>query len=187
MAKKTAKERADARRAVLELRFASLYVANGRNATQAYMAIFPRAQQGSAASKGSLWLRKENIRTEIGRLTDLAWKDEQLSADEVLGRMGRIARQNIADYYWRPGELDRQGQETVVGQRKPLSQLTEAQTECIKGFKFSATGLVIQEHHDKLSQLANVGKHLKLLTDKTEVDVTGGKFIVQWGGDESKE
>ncbi len=95
-----------------------------------------------------------------------------MSADEVLGRMARIANQNMKDYYWQPGELNGAGEATVTGQRKPLHELTEAQTECIKGYKFSPTGLVIQEHYDKTAQLANVAKFHKLLSDNVNVNLT---------------
>lgn len=177
MAKKlTAAQRAAERRAMLEVRFADLYCGNGHNGTQAYMAIFPRAQQGSAAAKASLWLRKDNVQAEIRRLTNIAWKNETMSAEETLGRMSRIAHQNIADYYWQVGELKlSDGTEIAaefVGRRKPLAELTRAQTECIKGFKFSATGLVVQEHYSKDTQLLNMAKHHKLMTDRVDVNLT---------------
>lgn len=108
----------------------------------------------------------------LREITDAAWEAETLSAKETLGRMSRIATQNIRDYYWKPGELDRHGQPTQEGFRKPLSELTEAQTECIKGFKFSPEGLVIQEHYDKAAQLANMAKHHKLLSDNVNVNLT---------------
>ncbi len=170
--KKTAAERAAERRTALYLRFAAIYIANGRNATQAYIATHPGVRANSAATHGGEWVRNSEVQNEIRRLTNEAWKAETLSAEETLGRMSRIATQNIADYYWKPGELDRNGQPTDVGRRKPLSELTEAQTECIKGFKYSATGLVIQEHYDKAQQLGNMAKHHKLLSDNLNVNLT---------------
>ncbi len=170
--KKTAAERAAERRTVLYMRFAAAYVSNGRNAAQAYLLIHPRVTAASAATLGGTMLRNVEVDAEIRRLTNEVWKREHMSADEVLGRMARIANQNIRDYYWQPGELNRAGEATTTGQRKPLSELTEAQTECIKGYKFSATGLVIQEHYDKTAQLSNIAKFHKLLSDNVNVNLT---------------
>lgn len=156
----------------MELRFAALYMANGRNGTRAYMVLFPRSGEAAARAHAVAWVAKSNVQDEIAKLTNEAWKREHMSADEVLGRIARIAKQNIADYYWKPGELNRAGEETEVGRRKPLSELTEQQTECIKGFKFSATGLVIQEHYDKAAQLMNMAKHHKLMSDSLSVNLT---------------
>lgn len=172
MAKKTASERAAERLTTLRLRFAAIYCSNGRNATQAYIAIHPGVLSTSAGTNGGEWLRNTEVVAEIRRLTNEAWKSETLSAEETLARMSRIATQNIRDYYWKPGELDRHGQPTQEGFRKPLSELSEAQTECIKGFKFSPEGLVIQEHYDKAAQLANMAKHHKLLSDNLNVNLT---------------
>lgn len=170
--KKTAAERAAARRLVLYLRFAAVYVSNGRNGTQAYMATHRGVQPNSAATQAGEWLGKPEVQDEIQRLTNEAWGKEAMGAQEVLARMARIARMDIGDYYWKPGELNAAGEPTVVGQRKPLSELTDAQRECVKGYKYSTDGLVIQEHWDKPAQLSNVAKHLKLLNDKVDVTVS---------------
>lgn len=174
--RKTAGERRAARIEAEEVRFASIYMGNGRNGTRAWMLLHPRATTASAASSASEWLRRPKVQDEIARLTNEAWKREQMSADEVLGRMARIAKQNIRDYYWQAGELRlSNGMEieaTEVGRRKPLSELTEAQTECIKGFKFNPEGLVIQEHYSKDTQLLNMAKHHKLMTDRVDVNLT---------------
>ncbi len=182
--KKTAAQRAAERTLARERQFAATYITNGRNGMRAYMSVFPSCRENSARAKAPLWLARDSVQDEIRKLTDEAWAREAMGAKEVMARMSRIAKQNIRDYYWQPGELNRAGEATEPGHRKPLSELTEAQTECIKGYKYNATGLLIQEHHDKAQQLQNIAKHHQLLNDKTELEV-GGKFIVQWGGDES--
>lgn len=176
--RKTAGERRAARIEAEEVRFASIYMGNGRNGTRAWMLLHPRATTASAASSASEWLRRTKVQDEIARLTNEAWKREQMGADEVLGRMARIAKQNIREYYWQleeVGQTKRAGGVVAmldVGDRKPLCELTEAQTECIKGFKFNPEGLVIQEHYDKAAQLGNMAKHHKLMTDRVDVNLT---------------
>ena len=176
--RKTAAERRAARIEAEELRFAAIYIAQGRNGTRAWNVLHPNARPNSCASSASEWLRRPKVLDEIGRLTNEAWKREQMGADETLGRMARIAKQNIREYYWQleeVGTTKRAGgvvDAGEVGDRKPLCELTEAQTECIKGFKFSPEGLVIQEHYAKDAQLLNMAKHHKLMTDRVDVNLT---------------
>lgn len=186
--KKTPAERAAERRRALYMRFAAIYVANGRNATQAYLAIHPNVTAGSAGTRGGTMLTNVEVQNEIARLTAEAWKKEHMTAEEVLGRMARVARQDIRDYYWRPGERARDGSETVEGHRKPLSELTDAQAECVKGFRYDSDGRLIQDLYAKDAQWANIAKHLKLLNDKLEVSgADGGPIELRWAGDTNAE
>lgn len=170
--KKTPAERRAVRRAALEKRFAALYVANGRNATAAYRKMFPTCSSASAATKGGQWLRKVGVEAVVAELSAEAWKKEHMTAEEVLARMARLARINIRELYWQPGERDIQGQATTTGQLKSLHDLTEAQAEWIKGFKYSNDGRLIMELWDKPSQLANVAKNLRLLNDKLDIGLS---------------
>lgn len=167
-----AKKRAAARRTVLYLRFAAVYVTNGRNATQAYLTVHPHVQHNTAGAEGFKYLNNPEVQDEIKKLTAAAWKREHMESEEVLARMARIARMDIGDYYWKPGELDRAGLSTTPNQRKPLSELTDEQRTCIKGYKYTTTGLVIQEHYDATAQLVNVAKHKRLLSDNLNVNLT---------------
>jgi len=185
MAKKTAAERAAERRLALEKRFAAIYFANGRNGMRAYMAIYPRSGEAAARAHAPAWVAKSSVQAEFKRLSEEAWDKEAMGAKEVLGRMARVARMDIRDFYWQPGELDRNGHATVEGQRKPLSELTDEQAECVKGFKYSNDGRIIQELYDKTAQWANIAKHLKLLNDKLEVSgADGGPIILKWDDSE---
>ena len=166
--KKTPAERRAVRRAALEKRFAALYVANGRNGGKAYMGLFPQCSRVSARTKGAQWLAKVGVSEEVRRLCDEAWKREHIAADEVLGRMGRISRKDIGDYYWRPGELDRKGKPTTTGGRKPLHELTPEQRECIEGVDIK-DGQEVWEFASKQKQLEMMGKHFKLFTDEVMV------------------
>ncbi len=167
-----AKKRAAARRTVLYKRFASVYVTNGRNATQAYLTTHPHVQHNTAGAEGFKLLNNPEVIDEIKVLTAAAWKREHMEGEEALARAARVARMDIGDYYWKPGELDRAGLATTVNQRKPLSELTDEQRTCIKGYKYTTTGLVIQEHYDAMAQLANIMKHKRLLSDNVNVNLT---------------
>lgn len=167
-----AKKRAAERKTALHRQFAAAYISTGRNATLAYIATHPNVQRNSAGTQGFEWLNNPEVIDEIKKLTAAAWKREHMESEEVMARMARIARMDIGDYYWKTGELDRAGLPTVVNQRKPLSELTDEQRTCIKGYKYSSTGLVIQEHHDPMTQLGNVAKHKRLLSENVNVNLS---------------
>lgn len=157
-----------------ERAFVLAYISNGRNATRAYAKVFPRVKDNSAASKGSLWLRKDNVSREIDRLTQEAFKKEHMTAAEALARMAQLARSDVGALIWRPGELDSAGNATPEGTVKPIWEMPEAVRCCIKSFKFDILGRPEFVFWDKPSQLANVGKNLKLLNESVDVNVQVG-------------
>lgn len=186
--KKTAAEIKAERFKAQVLQFSAAYVSNGRNATRAYQVLFPTCGDASAATKGGQWLRKVEVQDEIQKLTAAAFKREHMSAEEALAIVARRARLDIATFYWKPGELDRDGNTTTVGHRKPLRELTEAQQQCIVGFKSGQWGTdMLFADADK--NMNFVLKHHKLLTDKVDLNVTLplDKLLEQsYGGEETQ-
>lgn len=167
----TAAERRAAARLMLYKRFAALYISNKRNATVAYLALYPNSKRTSAASEGYKFLRIPEIISEVQRITDEAFRREHMSADEVLARMARIARFDVQELYWRSGELDSSGAATVPGQRKPLDELSPEVRTCVRGFKYDPEGRTLTEVWDSQLAQSQVAKHLKLLSDKVDVTI----------------
>ena len=153
-----------------ELRFCAIYCSNGRNGTRAYMAIKPRARERSAGTKAALWLTKDRIREEIGRITTEAIKAEHMNADEVLREWARIAGSDLKDLVWKPGELTHDGLPTIVGARKPLHELPDRVSRALKTLKVK-DGEVEVAMIDKNPALAQLGKFHGLTPDKANIDV----------------
>lgn len=157
-----------------EKRFAAIYVANGRNATRAYMEIYPRAQANTASAKGSLWVRKDEVKAEIHRLTEQMFREEHMSADEALAQMARLGRSDIGDLYWKPGELDSAGNATTPGVMKRLHEMPEAVRSRIKSMEPTEWGGYKVTLWDKPSQITNALKIHKKLGGDVNVNITLG-------------
>lgn len=155
-------------------RFAAIYVANGRNATRAYMKIFPNAKEITARTEGCKYLAKPYVQSEVDRLTQEGFKKEHLSAEETLALVARLARSDMGDLYWKPGELDSEGKPTHVGRQKPLHELPESVRRNIKSIEHTENDgveIVKVTLWDKPGQIRNALQHHRLISDKVEVGV----------------
>ena len=74
--------------------FVNEYFLCGMNQTEAYMRTHPKSSYDSARANATRLIAKDSIQAEIERRL----KEKQLSADEVLARMGDMARGDIADF-----------------------------------------------------------------------------------------
>jgi hypothetical protein len=153
-----------------EQRFCAIYCRNGRNGTQAYSEVYPRASRGSCATKACEWLNKDYIIAEIERITNVALKREHMKADEVLTEWSRISRSNIKELVWQPGEMNSQGQETVPGTRKPIHELPDHVARAIKSYKLK-DGDVEIAWWDKNNSLDKLGKVHGLAPDNKNINV----------------
>ena len=154
-----------------ERSFALAYTSNGRNATRAYMSVYPRAQANTAATGGSIMLRKPNVAAFVHELSEAAFAREHMTAQETLALVARIARVDPADLLWRTGELDSNGEATVPGSIKPMEQMPVSVRTCIKGWKFDILGRPEFQFCDRNQALTVLAKHHKLISDKTEIGV----------------
>lgn len=74
--------------------FVNNYFVFGMNGTDAYQATYPKASRETARRNAHVLLTKADIQEEIqARL-----KERQLGPDEVLARLGDIARGSVADF-----------------------------------------------------------------------------------------
>lgn len=171
-----------------EIAFCAEYVAQKRNGTRAYMAIFGTTNERSAATLAVRLLTKVDIALEIKRETERALKATHLSADQLLRDMSYMAEFEITELSWQPGEIDSAGlvahvkttecegaegnpacARPHVGIYKPVHEMSERARKMIKAVKFDAQGRKHFELWSKESAQLNIAKYRKLLTDKVEV------------------
>lgn len=74
--------------------FVNEYFLCGMNGTEAYTRVYPDASRESARRNASRLLTNADILAEI----DARLKEKHLSADEVLARLGDMARSDIAQF-----------------------------------------------------------------------------------------
>jgi len=137
---------------------------NGRNATDAYEAVYPGVSRTSAATNGWRLLRTARIAEAIQARLDQA----AMPADEVLARITDHARADVGDFLTADGAFD-------------LTKARRAKrTGLIKKFKAKTTTRTVGEMevqtvevefelHDAQAALGMLGKHYKLFADRTEL------------------
>ena len=139
------------------------------NATQA--AIRAGYSKRTAESQASRLLRNVKVREIIQELADKRAERTQITSDKVLEEIAKVAFSNIADYI----EIQKDGTARV-----DLSKLTRDQGAALSSVTVDETreGRRIKINMgDKLKALDQLGKHLKLFTDRVEhggdVNLTG--------------
>jgi len=157
-----------------EALFVMEYVANGHNATQAYMTVFKTTNKRYAATHGSKMKKKCNIQNAIQLQLDAAAKALQISADLILAEMHRLAFHNAKDYYDDQGNL------------KPVNKLTREQAACISEIKeemFIVDGQELlrttYKLADKFKYLDKLGSYLQLFDKAPEtLNITNNIMLV---------
>lgn len=156
------------------------------NATQA--AIEAGYSQKTAGSIGQENLTKPEIQKLIQESMDKRAKKVQVTAEEVLSELKKMAFIDLAGFYT----------EDVNGNRviKKLEDLTDAQKaslleiredEIIIAGQKLGTNIKIKLH-DKLKALELIGRHLKMFTDRVEtsgsqdINVKERVWVAEWGG-----
>lgn len=132
-----------------ERNFADEYIANGNNATQAYLKIYPTSGEANAANKGSAWVRKGEILNYIKIKTKERLDASELKSSDIIDRLIDIA-------FGRP----------IIGYSKQTDKLTG---EVIKHIEYESTAPI----DEQIKALELLGKYLKLFTDKVEAEVNG--------------
>ena len=128
----------------------------------------------TAESCGPRLLRNAQVRKEVERLQEERAKRLDLTADDVLAELVRIARVDIGEAYDEKGRL------------RPLKDIPEDVRRAIAGVEvvelFEGAGeervqsgeLKKLKLWDKVKALELLAKHLGLLRDKVEVSGAGG-------------
>lgn len=166
-----------------ELVFIAAYMANGFNGTQAAMtAGWSPTNPNAAGVKAHELLRNPKIKAEVERRTAERLAKLAMSAEEWAAEVGKLARSSMREVLH------------VTADGDPYIDLAKASPEFMDAMEAAeiedfvdrrerdAEGNVVSRDvrrvkvklHSKLKALELVGKHLKLLTDRTEVDVGEG-------------
>jgi len=136
------------------------------NATEAARRADYRGSDATLAVIGSENIRKPYIRDEIDRRIE----EKAMSADEVLLRLGDMARGSLEDCFV-----------FIDGMKEPYLDLSKAKRlgklGLVKKFVRDATGKVTIELYDAQAALVHLGRHHKLFTDKHEVSGPDGDVI----------
>lgn len=137
-----------------ERRFADEYIANGRNATQAYKKISPNAKDTTCAVQGVEYLRKPNISSYIKVKTIERLNAASLTADDVIDQLIQIG-------FARP--------------RKGYNKQTDLQSKkVVQELEYETTA----HPEDQLKALELLGKSMALFTDKQEIEHSGAVQFV---------
>lgn len=133
------------------------------NATQAA----ERAGYKNPSVSGNLNLKKKVVKKEIDKARNKQLKRIKLEADEILEEILAIASADITAAYNSDGTL------------KPIEKWPENVKKSLSGISRSeSVGSESQslsmnvKFHPKLKALELLAKHLKLLTDRVEIDTT---------------
>ncbi len=129
------------------------------NSTKAAKLAGYKGNQVTLGAVGSENLRKPLIKAEI----DKRMEESAMSANEVLVRLGQMARGDLGDFT----DVDRLGDLC----QHPSSHLVKKLTVEIRKTKKDDTGFVQRTHielHDAQSALSLLGKRHKLFTDRVE-------------------
>ncbi|MDE2105605.1 MAG: terminase small subunit [Patescibacteria group bacterium] len=138
------------------------------NATRA--AIAAGYSKRTAAKQAHQLLEIPRIAEKVAQKTGKRLEKLEITADRVLQELAKLAFFKVTD------ALD------ADGRFKPLSELDDTTAAAIAGFKTVSKvtgededGMVVftdMKFADKGQNLERLGKHLKLFTDKLEIDAT---------------
>lgn len=129
----------------LERQFADEYIANGRNATQAYKHIRPKVKDTTAATKGREWVRKSEISRYISDKTVERLDASNLTAQDVLDELIKVG-------FGRP-------------QKSYTKQYDILEDEVILEVEYTNTA----KYEDRIKALELLGKSMTMWTDKQEI------------------
>ena len=119
----------------------------------------------SAQSTASLLLRDPKVKTEIARLLARKHAKLEISSDKVLQEIARLA-------YMDPRKLFKSNGELI-----PVTELPDDIAGSVAGIEVEAgkhgTKVTKVKLADKGQNLERLGRHLKLFTDRLEIDIGG--------------
>jgi phage terminase small subunit len=149
------------------------------NATDAYLAAYPKSSRDAARRDGSRLLTNADIAAEIqARIEELT-----MSANEVLTRLAEQARADYKDFLAvaENGDIGLD-MDKAEGKTHLIKKVTQRRTvRTTKDTQIDETVLSV-ELHDAQAALVQLGKHHKLFTDNVQ---QSGEVIVrvQYGDD----
>ncbi|MPW25961.1 terminase small subunit [Alkalibaculum sp. M08DMB] len=160
------------------------------NATRAYKEVYKSTKKDETArANSSRLLKKQKIIDYLDAQMKEREKRTEITQDKVLKELAKIGFADIKDY------LEYKTAKTVVGyeEGEPIidySQIIDVidsknvDTSIIQEVSISKDGTFKFKLYDKQRALTDIGKHLGMFTDKTEISGDIGlKVIVDYGDD----
>lgn len=141
--------------------FCQAYIKRGfKDATGAYLEAYPKCGAKAAESSASRMLRNAKVSAYLATVQAKASKRNQITADQVLAELGKVAFANMADYAeWGPGGVMLKASEDMTQDTlAAVSEVTETVTKDGGSVRFKL--------HDKLGALEKIGKHFGMFTDR---------------------
>jgi len=174
----------DSKLTVKQKQFCEEYIADeGLNATKAAIRAGYKVKSTSNAEKvGSKLLRNVRVQAYIQELMRARSKRTEITADKVLEEIAKVAFVNLADFIddegrmLPPGNIDRKNMATV----QEITEKVYGGDECP----------IVERRYklnDKMNALEKLGKHLKLFTDKTEIEHTTKRPLAELLADLANE
>lgn len=149
------------------------------NATQA--AIRAGYSEKTANEQGCRLLAHVSVSASIQEAMDKRSNRTQITADNVLNELAKLGFGNIQNLYTPEGAL------IPIHQLPPevAATVTEITERVISSDGESVTLERKYKVSDKRAALVDLGKHLKLFTEKTEMELSGGLTvkIVKFGSE----
>ena len=139
------------------------YLELGRNATKAYMKVFPNCKYESAAVEASKFLKKPNVKAALKEHYDALWEKRNDVIGKMFENLLEIGNSDIADVvdYKNGSMIIKEFEKVNTSLIKSISQTTTDTKEGVRTVEKV-------EMHDKLSAIKEIDKILGLATDKVE-------------------
>ena len=155
------------------------YIKNGYNATQAAKDAGYKGSYATLKVVGSENLAKPNLKKRISQ----HFEDQAMGANEVLERLGAMARSFDMTKYIELKEQNKITTKVVNGKQKHYKEFTgyvvsfdleklqeDGFSHLVKKIKQTNQGSIEIEWHDQKHALELIGKHHKLFTEKIELE-----------------
>jgi phage terminase small subunit len=173
--KKPAKKKAEKPLNDMQKKFALEYIVdlNGKQA-----AIRAGYSEKTAQEQASRLLSNVKVQNEIQKQMDKRSARTEITADKVLNKLYDIANSDIKDFLqWKTEKtvVDRDEDGTPITDYHTfitLNDMDKVDGRLITKMKMGRNGIEF-ERQDPLKALELLGKHLKLFTDKVEMDAKG--------------
>jgi phage terminase small subunit len=157
------------------------------DSAESYRRIKPEVTNDSAKTSGSRLLQRVDVQKRLIELNKDRLKRTKIDADTVLRELHKIATCDILEAYDDSGAL------------KPLSKIPKEIRKAISSVKtreefqydnnekVKVADIVEVKFWDKVKSLEHLGRHLKLFTDKVEIDDNSLARRLKEASERSKE
>lgn len=146
-----------------ELAFLAEYLANGRNATRAYLSVWPNAGLVTARTRAAKVLAKPNVRTRLRRLEREYRRKVGVEAERVLAELAAVAFSDV-------GEVIDLASFCLRARISPAARRSIASLKVRTDTRKHAKGVTVRQtvevrFHSKAEALEKIARHLGLFRE----------------------